>query len=370
MSIPTFPDLFQDNSIVIYEHMNGAARYRMSMVSSGWHVYCSRNVRVITREKQWIAAIKNNDMLEIVKYRRFINRWNSIFPFCKYCSNELIDIMLEGDGYDWQTRLDVACRSGKMYAVQRVLSRISPDIKIDWMRALAYACGGTMDVIQLMIDKVMSAGGMFYWNFAIPFICSSGNIDIVQFVIDRGADAWNEGLLYACMNGKMDMVLLMLKKGANSLHMGLEYACIGGNVEIVKLMIEKGASNWDDALYYACVGGNIDIIQLIIEKGATDWNSGLVGACHSGNIELVRTMIANGATALNRGFHAACESDHMDIVLLLMELGANNWNDGLECGCYYDHHDIMQLMIANGATVCEGCTNNIQHHLDRMLKEM
>ena len=51
---------------------------------------------------------------------------------------------------------------------------------------------------------------------------------------------------------------------------GLEGACKGGHMNIVKFMIEKGANNWNSGLYGACYGGHINIINLMIEKGADD----------------------------------------------------------------------------------------------------
>ena len=49
-------------------------------------------------------------------------------------------------------------------------------------------------------------------------------------------------------------------------------ACEIGNKEIVEMMIEKGANNWDWGLYGACEGGNKEIVELMIEKGADDWS--------------------------------------------------------------------------------------------------
>ena len=60
-------------------------------------------------------------------------------------------------------------------------------------------------------------------------------------------------------------------------------ACKIGNKEIVEMMIEKGANDWNYALIGACKGGNKEIVELMIEKGANDWNWGLEYACKGGN---------------------------------------------------------------------------------------
>src|SRR3990167_5831835 len=49
-------------------------------------------------------------------------------------------------------------------------------------------------------------------------------------------------------------------------------AAEGGHMNIVQFMIEKGANYWNFAIACAAEGGHMNIVQLMIEKGATDWN--------------------------------------------------------------------------------------------------
>ncbi len=79
---------------------------------------------------------------------------------------------------------------------------------------------------------------------------------------------WDYRLDAACQGGHIDIVKFMIKKGANGWHLGLFYACFGGHIDIVKLMIEKGAQYWNWGLWGACKGGHINIIKFMIEKGA------------------------------------------------------------------------------------------------------
>ena len=78
----------------------------------------------------------------------------------------------------------------------------------------------------------------------------------------------NYGIGYAGKSGSMELIQLMIEKGANDWNLGLRYACLGGSMEIVQLMIDKGANNWYWCLESACKGGSMEIVQLMIEKGA------------------------------------------------------------------------------------------------------
>jgi ankyrin repeat protein len=79
----------------------------------------------------------------------------------------------------------------------------------------------------------------------------------------------------------------------------LKGACEGGHMEIVKYMIEKGADDWHGGLEGACYGGHMEIVKYMIEKGADDWNGGLYNACLEENIEIVKYMIKKGANQCN-----------------------------------------------------------------------
>ena len=54
-------------------------------------------------------------------------------------------------------------------------------------------------------------------------------------------------------------------------------ACYRGNIDLVNLMIEKGANRWNYGLYGACRGGHIDIVNLMIKKRRKMAESGLEG---------------------------------------------------------------------------------------------
>ena len=54
--------------------------------------------------------------------------------------------------------------------------------------------------------------------------------------------------------------------------MGMIIAAKGGYMEIIQLMIDKGANNWNKGLHVACKEGHLEIAKLMIDRGATNWN--------------------------------------------------------------------------------------------------
>jgi len=76
------------------------------------------------------------------------------------------------------------------------------------------------------------------------------------------------GLYEACKHGHIDIINILIENGANRYHVGLEAACEGGHMDIVNMMINKGANNWDRGLVAAYRGDHTNIIKLMLQKGA------------------------------------------------------------------------------------------------------
>ena len=65
-------------------------------------------------------------------------------------------------------------------------------------------------------------------------------------------------------------------------------AAKGGHLDIVQYMISKGANNLNNALVGAAMGGQIDLINFLIEQGADNLDSALRWAAAAGKIKAVK----------------------------------------------------------------------------------
>jgi len=72
-------------------------------------------------------------------------------------------------------------------------------------------------------------------------------------------------------------------------------ACKSGNIEIVNLMMNNGPTTFHNCLRAACEGGNKEIVNLILSQGYNDLNDGLIGAALGKNIHLVEYIFNIGA---------------------------------------------------------------------------
>lgn len=148
-------------------------------------------------------------------------------------------------------------------------------------------------------------------NYPILAAAYTGNTDIVNMLINRGADinlnhVGNTPLVVASREGHYNVVDILIKKGANieygykpPLLIAAEY----GHQNIVDLLIKEGAtinpstrSGWSP-LTAAANAGETDIVSFLIEKGANccdkDGNNRtpLLIAAFKGHTDLVKLLI-------------------------------------------------------------------------------
>ncbi|XP_033750497.1 ankyrin repeat, PH and SEC7 domain containing protein secG-like [Pecten maximus] len=106
------------------------------------------------------------------------------------------------------------------------------------------------------------------------------------------------GLSGAAEGGHIDMVNFLLDRGADPAESdALSGAALGGHIEIVKILLDKGADvNKSDALSGAAGGGHIEIVKILLDKGA-DVNKAypLIQAASRGHEDTVRLLLRNGA---------------------------------------------------------------------------
>ena len=76
----------------------------------------------------------------------------------------------------------------------------------------------------------------------------------------------NRALNIASKNGNVQIVNYLLNHGADDMEEGLQGAAKGGHEDLVDFFINKGANNWSLALVDAITGGHKNIISKLIPK--------------------------------------------------------------------------------------------------------
>ena len=81
----------------------------------------------------------------------------------------------------------------------------------------------------------------------------------------------------AALHGHFEIVKLLIEYTNNTkkLNTALSAAAVGGYINIVQFLLNQGADDVNSALEISAPNGRIDITRLLIEKGATNFSSTL-----------------------------------------------------------------------------------------------
>jgi ankyrin repeat protein len=101
-----------------------------------------------------------------------------------------------------------------------------------------------------------------------------GHIEVVKYLIEKGANVDSNVFIMACQEGKLELVKYFIELGVD-IHVknewGLRISAKRNHLEIVKYLIEKGAdihADEDRSLRESVEHGYTEIMKYLIEKGA------------------------------------------------------------------------------------------------------
>ena len=108
-------------------------------------------------------------------------------------------------------------------------------------------------------------------NWAVRIASSSGYVDILLYLISKGADIHaNSGycIRWACKYGHYEIVKILLEHGAD-IHaesdLPLLWASENGHLDVVKLLLQKGASKIPEALKLAIKKGQSEVVNYLLQ---------------------------------------------------------------------------------------------------------
>jgi ankyrin repeat protein len=264
--------------------------------------------------------------------------------------------------WDEQSPLQIACRSGNLEIVRRLLDRGADPNSVDklGMTPLMEACRiGNIKIMKLLVAADADIG-VATTNRQTPlwFATLHGFPDAVRYLLDELETdpnfAREDGvtpLMVASSQGFHTIADLLIHAGADVNVMDLQNATAlinaaeHGSTEIVALLLHSGArvniftENNFTPLIIASAHGHLESVQKLVEAGATvdlkhpDGVTALMYASAAGHVDVVEYLISSGSdvnaihsmggTALLETTAAPLSSQNTDrIVLALLDAGA------------------------------------------------
>lgn len=210
--------------------------------------------------------------------------------------------------------------------------------------------------------------------------CRDGFVECARVLLDYNVNIncrrkfWESVLKSACRSGNVDMLNLIIERGVtfnDSIILDLfESEKLVRNTEIATILVDhiedvnfrlEGRRNF---LYYAaCRAGNAVITRILLQRGALfmpdPWGP-LETASQHGHLEMVRILLDRNTNAVSectspirvqRALAAASRDGHIDIVRCIVEYGtdAASLNSALSAAVYSSHVEVAAFLLFHGA---------------------
>jgi Ankyrin repeats (3 copies) len=186
----------------------------------------------------------------------------TLLTFCK--TDKYFNSKICNDDFFWKRRLDekypllIEFKNGtwkKFYLkMTYYISKLEEEFGIPYIPTKSYNP-------EKFYKKYKDSKDIY--NFVMVRAAKGGNMEIVKFMIEKGATSFDWTMVNASRGGHMEIVKLMIEKGATYFNTAMRSAALGGHMEIVKLMIEKGATNFVSAMNIATKGGHMEIVNYL-----------------------------------------------------------------------------------------------------------
>ena len=219
--------------------------------------------------------------------------------------------LIDKKGNFGTTALSIATSRGNMKLVQLLVEKYHAEVTlVAFSEAIKNNKPNLKILVKYLFDQkpALIKEKAFDGTSALSEAAYYGNMKLVQFLVDNGAEINSRALVRATANGRHNVEILnyLLDQKPELIDMADSYglaplsaAAYNGNLEAVQLLIKRGAKLTSDALFYAVENRSIGIIKLLLETDK----------------ELIKKKALGRKTALEQAVH----NKYMDIVQLLVE---------------------------------------------------
>lgn len=297
--------LYGQMNVVLYWMNKGVTAWNRTMIDAS--LGGRMNIVQLMIEKganEWnkaMVAAAGGGQMHVVEFMitKGADNWNEcMIEASKSGHMNIIELMVSKGADNWNHSMHGASAMGHMDIIKYMIDKGATS----WDHSMYEASeAGHFDVVQLMIEK-----GATSWDLALYGAADQGHTLIVHFLLEKPiTDRSHAARLLmsnAARRGCKSNVEFAVSLGADGLDQedweeGMVRAIQGGHIDIVEFMISKGAKDWNNGLITAINNGYLDVVQLMISKGADIElvrQTGLTRAILLGHLnihEYLRTLI-------------------------------------------------------------------------------
>lgn len=204
--------------------------------------------------------------------------------------------------YNNEATLGIFGYNGNMEAVKYLVENCDADINAAFVHC---AQGGHLDIVRYLVER--GADYRIYNDSAFCMSAQDGHLDVVKYLHELGAEIHAQGeyaLAFSALRGQMDVVKYLLEHGAD-IHYNddepFRDAVEGGHMDVIRYMIEKGGANIDAAgkfaLAHAAETGKIELLEYLLTMDKEGIHDAVIFSIDYGNLDTLKFLVRIGGGA-------------------------------------------------------------------------
>lgn len=227
-----------------------------------------------------------------------------------------------------------ACRRGDLIQTNELFPKLLKNQKE--CKRLMIESGIDANKVEHISSQILNL------NDLLKDACKGGNRDIVQLIIQNGANQWFDAFNNACEKSHLHIMRLLFDTfnsqqplSKDNLQQSLQFACASGNMNCVCFVLNQGAKETEYSFYQSISSGNIEMIDHFfhyINVEEIEWDCIFDRICDSSckSVEVAEYFITNTKVEVDLNFflEIAAQKGKRDIVELLIQHGANKLHEG------------------------------------------
>lgn len=195
------------------------------------------------------------------------------------------------------TLLSIAARFGQIHCLQALINSGAGNQR-QLNAALNYAAGsGHIECVKFLLNT--GATGV---NSALELASEGGHGKCVDALIDNGANSFHNALYFTAVEGHTECMRVLLSKGSpietKQLNENLNDAAYKGHADILQLLIDYGANDLNQATWTSALRGHSECLRVLLRNGANELEEPLNGAAMKGHTECLKILLDSGAKDL------------------------------------------------------------------------
>ena len=216
------------------------------------------------------------------------------------------------------TLLSIAARFGQIHCLSALINS-GADNQRQLNAALNYAAGsGHIECVKLLLNT-----GATSVNSALELASEGGHAKCVDVLIDNGANSFHDALYFTAIEGHTECMRILLSKGSpiktKQLNENLNDAAYKGNADILQLLIDHGANDLNQATWTSALRGHGECLRILIRNGANELEEPLNGAAMKGHTECLKILMESGENDLKIPLTIAKKHNRIDCQRILRE---------------------------------------------------